>query len=302
MKSIVIILIAVSFTGCGYLGAGRLKKSASGNLIDYKGFDKSKRRPLYNNKYIEKAKTNILRIDNNEVDSSDEIYDPAELNRLMYQKMIEEDKKRKVLQNKTAEYRKEIQNNKTEEYPSLRTVAIIDKDQEIDDIERQMNEAKLLLAEARSALAKTLNKQHTDTLEMNKDHEKSGLDLEVSPTQNLQNKQQHNMPSQLNGELQQTTLLEMNAESSQNQHNNKPKDSNPHQITHNINNTRLQDRSIKSNTSKQHSEDDTNRQSQQNCDASMTSLQPSEKTTEQLAVKEEQTLELHVADAGTYLS
>ena len=58
IKKLLLLLSAAIFvTGCSNI---ELKKSANNKLFDRKGFDGSKRKPLYNGKYIDRAKRNVV--------------------------------------------------------------------------------------------------------------------------------------------------------------------------------------------------------------------------------------------------
>ena len=67
MTRIILVIIALLISGCSEWS---LKRSASNKLIDTKGFEGSKRRPLYNKKYINRAKRNMA--DNNYDEDEDD--------------------------------------------------------------------------------------------------------------------------------------------------------------------------------------------------------------------------------------
>ena len=60
-KLVLLLILPFILTSC--LPDENLKRSANNRLFDTKGFHGKKRRPLYNNKYIDKAKHNVARSD-----------------------------------------------------------------------------------------------------------------------------------------------------------------------------------------------------------------------------------------------
>lgn len=89
------------------------KRSANNKLFDMYGANGGKRAPLYNKKYIEKAKKNIISgdYDDEDEEDTDEVENSARDNIEMYQAMIEEDMNRK--------YQKNKKRRKTKVYPNL---------------------------------------------------------------------------------------------------------------------------------------------------------------------------------------
>ena len=130
-------------TGCNM----ELQKSANNKLFDTKGFDKNKRKPIYNDKYIDRAKRNI--VDNNfdddedmDVDEPDEYVDPYTKNRIMYSNMIKKDQKKR----------------KSGDYPNIghaRDLAKFeDKSDTNADLRKELDEIKSMLSSAKKDLAK----------------------------------------------------------------------------------------------------------------------------------------------------
>jgi hypothetical protein len=141
--------MALLISGCSEWS---LKRSANNKLIDTKGFEGSKRRPLYNKKYINRAKRNMAdnNYDEDEDDGSDEMdemNDPASANRLMYKKMMQRDVKRKSLQN-----------NDAKGYPKLGAArSIVDeaaKDKSQEELQREITELKKMIIETKKDLTK----------------------------------------------------------------------------------------------------------------------------------------------------
>lgn len=94
MKKIFLLIIS-SLLLAGCVTDGKFKKSANNKWFDRKGFHGSKRRPLYNGKYIDRAKHNVTKGDFDEEYDDEEEYlenlPPALKNRYIYEDMIEQD-------------------------------------------------------------------------------------------------------------------------------------------------------------------------------------------------------------------
>lgn len=71
------------------------KRSANNQIIDARGFQGGKRSPLYNKKYIAKAKRNIITGDYSYTKAPDESIDSAKQNIDFYKSMIHEENKRR---------------------------------------------------------------------------------------------------------------------------------------------------------------------------------------------------------------
>ncbi|MCC8369495.1 MAG: hypothetical protein LN573_05500 [Rickettsia endosymbiont of Oxypoda opaca] len=112
-KCIILFLGLFLLSGCIDGFRDYFKKSANNKLVDSKGFKGGKRRPLYNGKYINLAKKNIVE-DNLDEDNDDDYNDnplsseainPSKRNRDMYLKMIKRDMARqKAQKNIDADY------------------------------------------------------------------------------------------------------------------------------------------------------------------------------------------------------
>ena len=142
----ILLLAGVMFliTGC----AGKeLQRSASNKLFDTKGFDKSKRKPIYNDKYIDRAKRNVSEHnydddDFSDADEPDEYVDPYTQNRIMYSNMIRNDKKKR----------------KNDSYPDIghaRDLAKMNNDSNSNaDLRKELDDIKNMLSSAKKDLAK----------------------------------------------------------------------------------------------------------------------------------------------------
>ena len=87
-KAIIFILSAFLLSSCVTGPEGYFKKSANNKLFDRKGFKNGKRAPLYNKKYIVKAKQNVA---NNDYEDDEEEYDSLLENENISQALIFED-------------------------------------------------------------------------------------------------------------------------------------------------------------------------------------------------------------------
>ncbi|MCC2646573.1 MAG: hypothetical protein K0R02_638 [Rickettsiaceae bacterium] len=173
MRNLIILLLPFLITACAIDPDGYFKRSANNKLYDSQGFDGQKRRPIYNKKYIDQAKRNIIE---NNVASNDEDYDDdiSELedtykrNREMYLQMLDQDiakrEKRepqknsflsKILPNK-------LQNTSTAEHTVLVKNEIKDEvslelAKTKKDLLREIAEIKLLLSEAKATIVNIKN-------------------------------------------------------------------------------------------------------------------------------------------------
>ena len=157
LRQFFIIFIALSvLSSCAQFS---LKRSASNKLVDFGGFESAKRRPVYNKKYIDRAKRNIR--DNNIEDEdlgddAEEITNPYAENRMMYRDMIRRDQKRS-LGDKKRGYQRMIQDY-AEEYPDINeadaTSRSTGNDKSSPEVERELTEIKKMLAETKKDMAK----------------------------------------------------------------------------------------------------------------------------------------------------
>lgn len=154
MPRIILIIMVLLISGCSEWS---LKRSANNKLIDTKGFEGSKRRPLYNKKYINRAKRNIVENnyeeeDDDGSDEMDEISDPASANRSMYKKMTQRERKIKGHQGQSAAI------EDASAYPKLgKARSIVDeaaKDKSQEELQREIAELKKMMVETKKDLAK----------------------------------------------------------------------------------------------------------------------------------------------------
>lgn len=175
-----IILVLLSFTllsGCANFS---LKRSANNKLVDMSGFEGGKRRPVYNKKYITRAKHNVIEqsYDDDYVEDEDsESISSSSLNRSMYQDMIEKDKRRKALRSndpKMQRYQKQsLEYNDSYEDLSKSRDSVEnaqnngkksqDMQKELSDIKKMLAETKKDMAKYRCPMQQTQNKGSSAT-------------------------------------------------------------------------------------------------------------------------------------------
>lgn len=172
LKNITVISLAiVLLSACAVDPDGYLKRSANNKIFDRKGFHGNKRPPLYNKKYIEKAKRNVA---SNSCDDDDELDDEygyyseheniGLANRRMYRRMIEEDAERRQGNKKSGNKR-----NREYDYPVIsdaRYEFYEDKDnnaelkKELEEIKSMLNKATNELSNQRCPTAESLERQY----------------------------------------------------------------------------------------------------------------------------------------------
>ena len=172
----VIILILASFllASCATGPEGYFKKSANNKLFDRKGFKGGKRTPLYNKKYIAKAKQNVANNDYDEDAESDEdeyndLFEKeniSQANRDMYRAVLEQEIEGKYL-------RKGRKNGKDRAYPVLVRNSATDNQgsddntelrAELEQIKAMLSETKNEMASYRCPTAKELEKAQANSL------------------------------------------------------------------------------------------------------------------------------------------
>lgn len=162
IRIFLLLLSAVMLSGC--FSDTMLKKSANNKLIDTKGFHGSKRRPLYNKKYIDKAKHNVSRgeFEDDEYDDEDQYLEnlpPTLKNRYMYEDMIEEDIKaeRSRRAKKKSKYHKkarEAGDGYSDVGRGRDRVRAAGSDSNDQELKRELKEIRTLLDAAREDLVK----------------------------------------------------------------------------------------------------------------------------------------------------
>ena len=151
-----ILSFLVVLASCAQNPDKALKRSANGRLLDVNGFDGGKRRPVYNKKYIAKAKKNVVEkeFDNDDLDDEfDEIYNPSVYHRQMYEKMVKRDRD---AQGKVRKKKRRYAQQLSKSQPmDLREADMRLKDiprRDISAIEQEMQAMRQLLEETKSEL------------------------------------------------------------------------------------------------------------------------------------------------------
>jgi len=159
-KLLVILLCSISLlSGCAVQGRSELKRSSSNKLFDMNGSQSSKRRPLYNTKYITKAKKNIKQDDYDEDDDSDiEYEDPSRRNVKMYKDMMSS--KNKKRSDRWFATKKQYEPSYSDDDDDLDLVAARNRLSKNDDmrgkaeLEREIADIKDILKKTREEITK----------------------------------------------------------------------------------------------------------------------------------------------------
>lgn len=165
VRNIAIILIGLILSSCSDGFLGYFKKSANKKLVDTQGFQGGKRPPLYNKKYIELAKRNI--VDNNleeediaayEDEEENLTLDASTKNRLMYMKMLRTEDARNSQGRYEARrdlfsYPANIKEDDT--YPSLAEISrkTEKRNEEYHKLSQELSQIRAMLKEAKNDLA-----------------------------------------------------------------------------------------------------------------------------------------------------
>jgi len=164
-KAVIFVLSIFLLSSCATGPEGYFKKSANNKLFDTKGAKGGKRAPLYNKKYIAKAKQNVA---NNDYADEEEEYDDlleneniSQANRDMYRTILEQEleskyigKKPKEKQNKA--YPVLVRNSPRAEDGYLEDNSALRA--ELDQIKTMLNETKNEMANYRCPTAQELEK------------------------------------------------------------------------------------------------------------------------------------------------
>jgi predicted RNA-binding protein with PIN domain len=158
LKQIISIFLILTLSqGCTQWS---LKRSANNKLVDFNGFEGGKRRPVYNKKYIERAKRNVQDYDleDDYTEEDQELSTPISQNRAMYKSMISRDLRSKSLKGRRARYEDSMNDDVEDGYPDLEEAASITKkpatNQASGEMERELLEIKKMLSETKKDLAK----------------------------------------------------------------------------------------------------------------------------------------------------
>ncbi len=159
-RLLLILFCAASvLSGCAVTGRSELKRSSSNKLFDTDGFHSNKRRPLYNKKYITKAKQNIRQDDYDEDEDPDIEYEDASTRNVkMYKGMMDGRKKDK--RDRLFSAKKQYQPDPADDYNDLDLVASrkrLSRDDGMRDkveLEREIADIKEMLKKTRDEITK----------------------------------------------------------------------------------------------------------------------------------------------------
>ena len=169
-KAVIFVLSIFLLSSCATGPEGYFKKSANNKIFDTKGAKGGKRAPLYNKKYITKAKQNVA---NNDYADEDDEYDDlleneniSQANKDMYRSILEQEleskyigKKPKEKQNKT--YPVLVRNSPRADDRYLEDNSALRA--ELDQIKTMLNETKNEMANYRCPTAQELEKAQTSS-------------------------------------------------------------------------------------------------------------------------------------------
>jgi len=152
-KAVIFVLSIFLLSSCATGPEGYFKKSANNKLFDTKGAKGGKRAPLYNKKYITKAKQNVA---NNDYADEDDEYDDlleneniSQANKDMYRSILEQELESKYIGKKS----KEKQNKA---YPVLVRNSPRADDRYLEDnsaLRAELDQIKTMLNETKNEMA-----------------------------------------------------------------------------------------------------------------------------------------------------
>lgn len=160
LRFVSIIISLFCLSSCADGVKTYFKKSANNKLVDTAGFDGGKRKPLYNKKYIELAKKNVVEKNFAEEDAEEDSDEfafenyqrdlPEKRNRSFYMRMIKSDSGK----NKKKTYGSS--GAKSDTYPSLKEAdkKISGNDIDTAKLRKELEEIKSSLDQTRAELSK----------------------------------------------------------------------------------------------------------------------------------------------------
>lgn len=210
-KAIILTLLTSLLSACITGPDGYLKRSANNKIFDRQGFKGGKRSPLYNKRYITKAKQNILN-DNIEDDMDDDEFDenqsPSRDNIEMYKAMIDADLEQGRRKNKKSSWWGSKKKQK-QRYPSVIDASRkvnpsqhsqnLELREELNQIKSMLNDAKKEMASYKCPTAQEQEKQSkkrikTKEIKPRETLDRSPLqDLEQNPKESITEKHVHSI-------------------------------------------------------------------------------------------------------------
>lgn len=179
-KKLTLALLVFFLTGCS---GTPLKRSADNRLFDSKGFHQHKRRPLYNKKYITKALSNV-KVTNYESfeDEDEEVLSPQARYIKMYQTMLEEKQSKKENDNNQATIHssnKQEQSKSNDLIAARKSLDVIKGNNNKDELEKEIQEIKKLLAKTKEELVSLKNNDGSDNKNKDERYHKEQLRKEI---------------------------------------------------------------------------------------------------------------------------
>lgn len=169
-KAVIFALSIFLLSSCATGPEGYFKKSANNKLFDTKGAKGGKRAPLYNKKYISKAKQNVA---NNDYADDDDEYDDlleneniSQANKDMYRTILEQELESKYIGKKPKEKQNKAYPVLVRNSPRADDRYLDDNSAlraELDQIKTMLNETKNEMANYRCPTAQELEKAQTSS-------------------------------------------------------------------------------------------------------------------------------------------
>ncbi|UCM94591.1 MAG: hypothetical protein LF888_02640 [Candidatus Megaira endosymbiont of Mesostigma viride] len=192
-KAVIFVLSIFLLSSCATGPEGYFKKSANNKLFDTKGAKGGKRAPLYNKKYITKAKQNVA---NNDYADEDDEYDDlleneniSQANKDMYRSILEQELESKYIGKKSKEKQNKAYPVLVRNSPRADDRYLEDNSAlraELDQIKTMLNETKNEMANYRCPTAKELEKAQTNTRTSGKNTDNLGNYSETDNKQKTQ--------------------------------------------------------------------------------------------------------------------
>ena len=165
IRSLSLIFLCLSFvlSSCN-TSLSDLKRSSGNKLFDTSGYQSNKRMPLYNKKYINKAKKNIINSEYDEDEENlenDEMINPSQKNIAMYKQMVGSKSNKNTRRNfnqKRAAYLADMIDDEEDSgdlISSRNRLSQRDSSKNKSDLEQEISEIKIMLQKTKDEIAKS---------------------------------------------------------------------------------------------------------------------------------------------------
>jgi uncharacterized protein with von Willebrand factor type A (vWA) domain len=170
MKILNLISILSSLILLSSCGNFTLKKSAGNKYFDTSGFEGSKRRPLYNKKYITMAKKNVVEFGYDEEENETEIVDLEKKNIKIYKDMLDNKEEQKSRQSKGLfKFSKYEKNSDIKNLNTARNeISKLDDSESENKLSKEIAEIKELLAKTKLELEEMKKERVTSNVTKSK--------------------------------------------------------------------------------------------------------------------------------------